>query len=117
MTVESQIYNALKGLVTGQHVYAITIPDTVTARTYITYQQVGGDAVNFLDSAKPGKKNARFQVNVWAPTAHQAAALSRLTEDAMRTINSFVLGAPVSTSEPDLNIFGTRQDFSIWFDD
>jgi len=117
MTVETQIYTALKSLVTGGHVYAINLPDTVTARTYITYQQVGGSAINFLNSAKPSKKNARFQINVWAPTPQAAAVLSRLTEDAMRTIDAFVEGAPVSTDEPDINLYGTRQDFSIWFDD
>lgn len=117
MTVETQIYNAIKGVVAGEHVYPVDLPSNLTVTTYATYIQVGGDAVNFLDSTKPSKKNARFQINVWAPTDHEAAALARLVEDAMRTIPAQVLGAPVSTSEPAINVYGRRQDFSIWFND
>lgn len=116
MTVEASIYAALKHLA-GAHIYRDNLPDTVTVTTYVTFVQVGGDAVNFLESTKPDKKNGRFQVNVWAPSREAAAALSRLVEDAMRTIPAFVLGAPVATDEPELRLYGTRQDFSCWYYD
>ena len=115
MTVEALIYTALKGLVPGAHVYARKLPDTVTAATYVTYQQVGGNAVNFLDPTVPSKKNGRFQINSWAATPQAASALARAIEDAMRATGAYVLGAPVDTGESDLDIFGARQDFSLWF--
>lgn len=117
MTAESLIYNALKDIVPDAHVYPVDLPATVTAATYVTYVQVGGDAVNFLDGGKPSKKNGRFQLNVWAPSDHEAAALVRRVEDAMRTIPAQVLGASVSTTDPALDTYGRRQDFSLWFDD
>ncbi len=117
MNAESLIYTALKDVVPGSHVYPVDLPATVTAATYVTYVQVGGDAVNFLDGGKPSKKNGRFQLNVWAPSDHEAAALARLVEDAMRTIPAQVLGASVSTTDPALDTYGRRQDFSVWFND
>lgn len=115
MTIESTIYTALKSLVSG-NVYDTQPPDTLTATTYIVYQQVGGDSINFLSSEVPSKRNGRFQINTWAPTAHQAAALARQAESAMRGINAYVFGDAVSTDDPDVGLFGRRQDFSLWSD-
>lgn len=118
MTVEATIYGAIQGLVPFGNVFRDAAPDTLVARPYVTFVQVGGDAVNFLHSpTKPSKKNGRFQINVWSDTREEAASLSRQIEDAMRTINAYIYGAPVATDEPTLNLFGTRQDFSIWYDD
>lgn len=117
MTIETKIYQALSPLVPDQHVYAQDLPETIDVQTYVTYTQIGGAAVNFLDPTKPSKKNARFQINTWAPSDDAAAALARLIEDAMRLIPATVLEAPVSTSEPDLHLYGRRQDFSCWYDD
>lgn len=117
MTPETLIYQALSPLVPGLHVYPQDLPESVVAETYVTYIQVGGVPVNFLDPTKPSKKNGRFQINTWAGSDDAAAALARLIEDAMRLIPATVLEAPVSTSEPDLKLFGRRQDFSVWYDD
>ena len=62
MTVESMLFDALKGLVSNR-VFPDIAPD-LTPRPYITYQQVGGVAVNFLDPTIPSKANGRIQVNV-----------------------------------------------------
>lgn len=115
MSLESQIFDALKTLVSNR-VY----PDIATENAvlpYITYQQVGGRGVNFLDSATPSKKNARIQINVWGETRIQVADLSRLVEDTMRAATSLqtsVLGASVAMYEPVTKLRGTRQDFSVW---
>lgn len=116
MTVESDIFDALKALVANR-VYPDVAP-VGAALPYITYQQVGGGALNFVEAASPSKKNGRFQVNVWAATRESAAALSRQVEDALRTttaLQTTVLSAPVAGYEEDTLLFGTRQDFSVWF--
>jgi hypothetical protein len=117
MTVEAAIFVTLKALVANR-VYRDLAPQTVTALPRITFQQVGGQAINFL-AGVPSKKNAVFQINVWAATRDAAAALSRQVEDAMRgaaTVQVSVNAAPVAVWEPDTELYGTRQDFSIWYD-
>lgn len=116
MTVETSIFGALRALASDR-VYRDIAPQTVTDLPCITFQQVGGQAVNFLDSAVPSKKNARFQVNCWAISRDAAAVLSRQVEGAMRTLNATVLSAPVAVYEPDPPLYGTRQDFSLWHTD
>lgn len=121
MTVEADIFAALKSLVPDGSGKFRVYPDVApagTARPYITFQQVGGVAVNMLDGAAPGKRNGRFQVNCWADTRAAAATLSRQVEDALRAATALqvtVLGAPVSVYEEDVPLYGTRQDFSLWF--
>lgn len=116
MTVEADIFNALKAI-TANRAYPDVAP-VGAARPYLTYQQVGGDAVNFLEGANPGKRNGRFQVNAWADTRAAAASIARQAEDAMRTaFKCEVLGGLVSVFEQDTKLYGTRQDFSVWFID
>ncbi len=116
MTVESSIFDALKGLVANR-VYPDIGPELVT-KPYITYQQIGGQGVNFVDTTVPSKKNARFQINCWADTRAVAGALGRQIEDTMRAVTALqvtVLGAPVATYDEETKLRGTRQDFSVWF--
>jgi hypothetical protein len=116
MTVEAQIFAALSALVNAR-VY----PDIGLEggeKPYITYQQVGGDAINYTEIAIPDKKNARMQVNVWALTRLEASALADQVEDALRGLSdaeTLVLGARVALYEEDTKLRGTRQDFSIWY--
>ena len=114
MTIEADIYNALKGLVSNR-VYADVAPAGAVA-PYLTYQQVGGTGRNFLEATVPSKKNGRFQINCWADSRISAAALSRQVEDAMvTTLKAFVLGAPVAMLDADTGLRGTTQDFSLNF--
>lgn len=115
MTTESLIFDALKGLVASR-VYPDVAPANAV-RPYITYQQVGGTAVNFLNSAQPDKSNARVQVNVWSDTRAQAALVSRQVESALRAataLQTTVLGQPIAEFEEDTLLRGMRQDFSFW---
>lgn len=117
MSLESTIFDALKTLVSNR-VYPDVAPELVT-RPYITYQQVGGQSVNFVDSATvPSRKNARIQINTWADTRAAAAALARQVEDTLRAVSALqatVLAAPVAVYEQDTQLRGTHQDFSVWF--
>lgn len=115
MSIETTLFSSLQSLVAGR-CYPDTAPELVV-KPYITYQQVGGAPVNFLDSAVPSKKNGRFQINVWADTRAQASVLAGQIEDTLRAVSALqptVLGAPVATHEPDTKLHGTRQDFSFW---
>jgi hypothetical protein len=116
VTVETDISTVLKALVSNR-AYADVAPANAQ-RPYITFQQVGGRALNFVGTAAPSLKNGRFQVNGWADTRLDAAALSRQIEDAMRAasgLHTTVLGAPVATYDPETKLYGTRQDYSCWF--
>lgn len=114
MSIEAAVFNALKGLVANR-VYPDFAPDGATL-PFITYQQVGGQAISFMDQANPDKRNARVQVNVWAASRSAASALSKQVEDALRFLPaSTVTGAAVSEYESALKLYGTRQDFSFWY--
>lgn len=116
MTVESDLYTALKTLVSNR-VYPDIAP-AGAAKPYITYQQVGGDVINMLGPYTPGKRNGRFQVNVWATTRAAANALMKQVEDALMTsttLNARPQMAAISTHEEETQLYGQLQIFSIWF--
>jgi hypothetical protein len=115
MTVEADIFDALKGLV-GQRCYPDEAPEGV-ARPYIVYQQAGGQAVTFVEAAVPSKKNGRFQITVWADTRAAAATANLQIEAAMVTsavLDAKPLGAPVALTDQDTNLRGSAQDFTVW---
>lgn len=117
MSLESDLFSAL-GPMCSNRVFPDVAP-IKTARPYVTYQQVGGEAENFLESAVVGKRNARMQINVWADTRAAAMTLCRSIEDTLvtnTTLRAHILGSPVSLYEDETSppLYGTRQDFSIW---
>jgi hypothetical protein len=117
MTVETAISDALKVLVSNR-----CYPDAAppgAALPYITFQQVGGEAVTFLESSLPSKKNGRFQINCWAATRLASAALAREAEAAMVAATAFQaqpLVDVITQFNDDLNRYGSIQDFSVWSD-
>lgn len=116
MSVEAVILNSLKDLVANR-IYPDVAPEQVK-RPYITFQQVGGQAVNFLSAELPDKRNSRFQLSVWADSRLDAAKLSRQLEERLRQVKELqttVLSEPVSMHEPETRLYGVRQDFSFWF--
>jgi len=119
MSVETQIYTALKGLVSNR-VYRDIAPADVGDLPRITFQQVGGQANNFLSGDKPSKKWARMQLNCWATRRDDVMALARLVEDTLRAttaLGTTVLGAPIAVYEQDTKLYGSIQDFSVVYDD
>ena len=117
MTVESNIYDAVKGLVANR-----VFPDVApsgTALPYITYQQVGGDAPTFLERSVVPKKNGSFQLNVWATTRAEAATLILAIEAALITATTFQAvprAAPIAGYAEEPATYGYLQQFSIWSD-
>lgn len=116
MSIESILFTTLKGLVSNR-VYPDVGPSGVTV-PYITWQQVGGTPINFLDTATlPSKANGRFQINTWAATRAEAATLAKQVENAVRATTSLqptVLSQPVATTDEETGRKGYRQDFSLW---
>lgn len=115
MTVEETFFATL-GPLAGNRCYPDTAPNGA-ARPYMTYIQIGGRAENFLESEPVGKRNGRFQINCWADTRAAAIALARSVEDTLvsSSLQAFVLGAPSAEYDDVVRLYGTRQDFSVWF--
>lgn len=115
MTVEADIYTAINALVGGR-VFPDVAPIT-TPKPYITYSQVGGEAVFYTENALPDTENARFQFNVWADTRATAKSLIKQIEFALVMSNAFQArpdGASHSQYDNDMLTYGSMQDFSIW---
>ena len=115
MSLESDLFAVLGPLAGGRAYPDFAKLGSVTP--YITYDQAGGRAINFLEAGVIGKRNARVQINCWASTRLAANELARAVEDALMTSNlkAYVLGAFSVSSNSDLNLYGTRQDFSVWY--
>lgn len=115
MSFEILLFDTLKSLVAGR-VFPDIGPEKVVV-PYITYQQVGGDSLIFLDNTSPSKENARVQVNVWAATRLDASALSRQVASALQmnaALCTTVLGQPISQYDPETKLRGAMQDFTFW---
>ena len=115
MTVESSIFDTLKGLV-GNRVFPDFAPFG-TATPFIVYSQSGGQVIRPVANVVPDKKNGLFMINVWADTRAQAASIALSVEQAMieaTVFNARPLEAPTSINDPDLSRFGTSQSFTIW---
>ncbi|MDR8400110.1 DUF3168 domain-containing protein [Paraburkholderia sp. USG1] len=118
-SAEAIVFAAVKALVPNGDGTFRVYPDvgpTGVARPYITYQAVGGQSPNYL-SNNVDLQNARVQVNVWADTRSAATTLMQSVIAALTgpTIKAVTIGAPVSSYEPDTKLYGSREDFSIWF--
>lgn len=115
MTIEADIYTTIKGLVSNR-----CFPDFAplsTARPYITYVQIGGEAISYLDNTVPDGKIGRFQINVWGDTRASVSALMLQVEAAMIQATAFSarpVSAPSSDYDHDNLVYGAMQDFSVF---
>lgn len=114
MMLEEQLVALMRPLCPRVH------PDfapTNTLRPYVTFQQVGGVALDFVDTTVPSKENAEVQVNVWASTRKEAKTLMKQIEVALiqaTAIDARPVSACASDFDADMEVYGSRQDFSIW---
>lgn len=115
MTIEADIFNELKALV-GNRCFPDVAP-TTTVKPYITYSQIGGEAVGYVENTLPDHKNGRFQINVWADTRSSASSVMLLVEAAMVQSTVFqarAVSAPSSDYDNDMLTYGSMQDFTVW---
>lgn len=117
MTVEADIYTTLKGLV-GSRCFPDFAP-IGTPRPFITFEQVGGQALAYLDGALPDKKHGRFEIGVYADTRANCALIALQVEAAMAAATVFQASAttaPASDYAPEPKIYASLQTFSVFSD-
>lgn len=115
MGFEAEIYNTLKGLVSNR-IFPDVAP-TATTRPYITWQKIGGKSINFLDNSIQSQHHSRVQINVWADSRLSANTIAKQVEDALKQASNIYAAPeaePMSDYDPDMNLYGTIQDFSIF---
>lgn len=115
MTIEQKLFSLLAPLA-EKRVYPDVSPETLNL-PFIVYQQVGGEAVQYVDDTLPEKRHSRFQIEVWAETRAQATTIARQIEETLVTahINCEVYGALTAIYDDDVRVYGTRQDFGFYF--
>lgn len=90
-----------------------------TPRPYATYRQVGGQAMSFIDKARPSKIHGRIQIMVFAESRDEATMLMYAVEDRLvadTTMQAEPIGAHVDRDDLELEYSGVQQDYSIWAD-
>lgn len=117
MNLEATVYGLLQGLVGGRVSPDVT-PDDPTF-PLIVYQQVGGEAYEYLERKLPDHEHTRMQVSVWALTRDEVGPIIRAVRKAIIEQNAFssarAYGSPVWLYEEALGLYGARQDFGLWW--
>jgi hypothetical protein len=114
MSMESDLVTLLKTICTR------TYPDIApegAATPYITWQGIGGESLRYVEGSAADRRNTLMQINVWSATRLEALTLIRQIEDALCASGAFTAkpqGEPLSTMEPDTNLYGCIQRFEIW---
>ncbi|VVE87561.1 DUF3168 domain-containing protein [Pandoraea bronchicola] len=113
-SAEAVVFAAIKALASGR-VYPDVAPANV-AKPYIVYQAVGGADETTLDGVDT-LQNSRMQVSVWSESRAVTSALIQQVRAALagEPVRSMPIGAPVSVYEDDTKLYGSQQDFSIWY--
>ena len=89
-----------------------------TQRPYITYQQIGGRSLRWLDNTASDKRHALMQINVWHSQSMLATDMAHAIEDSLCATSAFVAtpqGEIQTTYEHDLELYGTIQTFGILY--
>jgi len=114
MTMEADLVALLRPLCARVH------PDMApsgSAPPWVTFQHIGGTPLRHVDGTASGLRHTMLQVNVWDTTRAAALALARQVEDAICLHAGWQAEAstePVGEIEPDMALYGCRQDFDIW---
>ena len=114
MSMESDLVALLKTLC--PRVFPDVAPEATT-KPYITWQGLGGETARFVDNTAADKRNTLMQINVWSTTRAEALTMIRSIEDAMCASAAFLAkpgGEALSTYEPDTQLYGCIQSYSIW---
>lgn len=114
MSLETDLVAVLTGLCPR------VFPDVApygTTQPYVTYQQIGGPALTYVEGVLPDKRAAQVQINVWDDRRMEANALALQIEAALAGSLLFQAQARSAFSasvDDDSDARGTLQDFEIW---
>ncbi|MGZ0026438.1 DUF3168 domain-containing protein [Stenotrophomonas sp. S4] len=117
MSYESSLHALIAPLVQGR--FYPDIPPDQPVFPFAVYQQVGGQALWFLEGSIPDHKHARVQITIWSKSRSEANTLIRRIEDAICSgvPHSEPYGAAVAMYESSIKGYGARLDFGLWFPD
>ena len=116
MSMETDLVTLLKTVCA--HVFPDVAPSGTVA-PYVTWQGIGGESIRFIDNTDGGKRDTLMQISVWSASRLEALTIIRQIEDLLCTSVQFQTrpeGGPVSTYEPDPQLYGCIQRFSILAD-
>lgn len=118
---EADFQTLIASVIGAGKVFWDTAPDTFAMNDRVAYlQQVGGRASWYMDKqSMPDHKHARIMVTIYTKSRAETAPLARAVEDAI-ALSDFVsepYGAAVAIMEDELNLYGTQQQFGIWYRD
>lgn len=116
MTLEEMLYAELTAVC--PRVFPDFAP-TDTPRPYVTWQQVGGESIQFMDRTVPSKENADIQISVWADTRKEAKATILAIEAQLigaTSVQASPIAAAISDFDADMERYCSRQDFDVWAD-
>lgn len=116
-TLNERIEELLNPLAPGG-VYPDVAPPS-PAGLYITYQQVGGTARQYMEKKLPSHRHARIQINVWGTRRTEATAAALEVERVLieSELVSEAMGAFTAVYDQATKYRGTRQDFQFWHQD
>lgn len=120
MSFEAAIGERLRGLCGGRVWTDFRPVGANKTLPFVTWQQVGGQVISFLEGGHPGMRNARMQINTWAATRFDANNLMRAIEvEILGTpaLQATAIGALTAIYDQSVQLFGARQDFSVWLAD
>lgn len=120
MTLEDTIFATLKPVKDAVH--RDVAPPTLTKEQreagYITFQQVGGASINYLEGGAVGLRTPRVQISVWGKGRDAVNGLALQAEAALRAaaaLQTDVLGEFVAIIDETTGLCGTQQDFRLSF--
>lgn len=123
MTIEELIPQLLFPVV-GNRCYWDTTPKSGPPRDangayldFVIVQVVGGLDKNYVDQTMSGFSNVRLQVTSHSISSIAVDTLCRNARDAILAGHKpvEVMGSPISVYDPDQELRGRLQYFSIWF--
>lgn len=118
MSSQASLVQAILDPLAAGGAWARHAPVGVT-RPYIVWHRYGGPAETFYGRALPSKECGWYQVEVWAQTLLAAETIIKAIEAAMvaaTAVDAEALSAPADHSQEDMELYGYRQDFTVWSD-
>lgn len=115
MASGNSIVAAALAALAGGRVYPRVAPPR-SVKPYIVFQGAGGVDETTFDGPDT-LQNRRMQVTVWSADSVEADSINKQVRDALTAepVLGTPIGAPTDVYEDDTKLYGSRQDFSIWY--